>query len=162
MVGKNKGVAKSPAELIRSSAADCLTFLAYSGEGDVEAVCADETIWLAKKIDSALCNVNVQTIKYHLRKIFDENGSQEDPVIRKYGTTAGHRGKVYLNSFIKSTDLAVLQYAGCATPEIGKVYVKSKAGQSKVAQDRLFDSGFDRLLKQSDGTLFSRCDGAAA
>ena len=36
--------------LVRSSAAEYLTFVAASGQGGVEAVYADENVWLTKKM----------------------------------------------------------------------------------------------------------------
>ncbi len=45
------GRAKKKAEvsLVRSSAAEYLTFVAASGQGGVEAVYADENVWLSQK-----------------------------------------------------------------------------------------------------------------
>ncbi|MCK6590939.1 MAG: hypothetical protein L6Q76_25580 [Polyangiaceae bacterium] len=39
---------KATASLVRSSAAEYLTFVAASGTGRVEAVCADEDVWLSQ------------------------------------------------------------------------------------------------------------------
>jgi hypothetical protein len=36
--------------LVRSSAAEYLTFVAASGQGGVEAVYADENVWLSQKM----------------------------------------------------------------------------------------------------------------
>lgn len=38
------------ASLVRSSAAEYLTFVAASGQGGVEAVYADENVWLTQKM----------------------------------------------------------------------------------------------------------------
>ena len=43
---------------IRSSAAEYLTFIAASGQGGVEAVYADEDVWLSQKMMGELYGVN--------------------------------------------------------------------------------------------------------
>jgi hypothetical protein len=53
-------------EIIRSSSAEYLTFIAATGEGGVEAFYADENIWLSQKMMGTLYNVNVRTINEHL------------------------------------------------------------------------------------------------
>jgi len=74
--------------LLRSSAAEYLTFVAASGKGGVEAVYADENVWLTQKMMAALYDVDVRTINYHLKKIFSDNELQEDSVIRNFRITA--------------------------------------------------------------------------
>ncbi|MGB4405691.1 MAG: virulence RhuM family protein [Sphaerochaeta sp.] len=81
-------VNKNEPSLIRSSAAEYLTFIAASGEGGVEAVYADENIWLTQKMIGILYNIGVKTINYHLKKIFSDSELQEDSVIRKFRITA--------------------------------------------------------------------------
>ena len=80
--------------LIRSSAAEYLTFVAASGQGGVEAVYADESIWVTQKMMGVLYDVNVRTVNEHLKKIFADSELQEDSVIRKFRTTASD-GKNY-------------------------------------------------------------------
>jgi hypothetical protein len=53
---------------VRSSAAEYLTFVAASGTGGVEAVYADENVWLSQKMMAQLYDVEVPTINYHLKK----------------------------------------------------------------------------------------------
>jgi hypothetical protein len=85
---------ETPKSLIRSSAAEYLTFVAASGQGGVEAVYADETIWLTQKMMGVLYDVNVRTVNEHLKKIFTDSELQEDSVIRKFRITASD-GKNY-------------------------------------------------------------------
>lgn len=85
---------KTEVSLIRSSAAEYLTFIAASGQGGVEAVYADESIWLTQKMMGVLYDVNVRTVNEHLKKIFGDNELQEDSVIRKFRITASD-GKSY-------------------------------------------------------------------
>jgi hypothetical protein len=69
---------------IRSSAAEYLTFIAATGEGGVEAVYADENIWLSQKMMALLYDVSVPTINEHLKKIFDDMELTESSTIRKF------------------------------------------------------------------------------
>jgi hypothetical protein len=79
---------------IRSSAAEYLTFITASGESGVEAIYADENVWLSQKMMAELYNVNVRTVNEHLIKIFSENELDEDSVIRNFRITASD-GKMY-------------------------------------------------------------------
>lgn len=80
--------------LVRSSAAEYLTFVAASGQGGVEAVYADENVWLSQKMMGVLYNVETHTVNYHLKKVFADNELQEDSVIRNFRITAAD-GKTY-------------------------------------------------------------------
>jgi hypothetical protein len=80
--------------IIRSSAAEYLTFIAASGTGGIDAVYADENIWLTQKMMGVLYDVDVRTINYHLKRIFSDSELQEDSVIRNFRITATD-GKSY-------------------------------------------------------------------
>jgi len=225
--------------IVRSSAAEYLTFVAASGSGGVEAVYADESIWLTQKMMGVLYDVNVRTVNEHLKKIFADSELQEDSVIRKFRITATKRffatvqnklhwaihgqtaaeviinranadkqhmglttwkdapqGKIQkfdvsvaknylseeemaqlarlvnayldvaegmtlrklpmtmqdwetrLNRFIAATDREILQDAGKVTAEIAQAHAESEFEKYRIVQDRLFESDFDRMLKQ--------------
>jgi len=53
-----------------------------------------------------------------------------------------------LNRFIEATDRDVLQDAGKVTAEIAKAHAISEFEKFRIVQDRLFESDFDRVLKQ--------------
>jgi len=94
---KNKQLQKTEKKetsIVRSSAAEYLTFVTASGQGGVEAVYADENIWLSQKMMGVLYDVNVRTVNEHLKKIFSDSELQEDSVIRKFRITAAD-GKNY-------------------------------------------------------------------
>ena len=80
--------------IVRSSAAEYLTFVASSGNGGVETVYADENVWLTQKMMATLYDVEIPTINYHLKKIFSDRELQENSVIRKFLITAAD-GKSY-------------------------------------------------------------------
>ena len=85
---------KPEVSLTRSSAAEYLNFVAASGEGGVEAVYADENVWLSQKMMGLLYDVETHTINYHLKKIFSDQELQENSVIRSFRITAAD-GKPY-------------------------------------------------------------------
>ena len=101
--------------ITRSSAAEYLTFITAKGEGGVEAIYADEDVWLSQKMMAVFYDVDVRTINYHLRKVFKDRELQEDSVIRKFRITAAD----------------------------GKNYDTGHYNSSAIAQDRLFVSDFD-------------------
>jgi len=53
-----------------------------------------------------------------------------------------------LNRFIAATDREILQDAGRVTAEIAKAHAESEFEKYRIVQDRLFESDFDRMLKQ--------------
>jgi hypothetical protein len=75
-------------EIIRSSSAEYLTFIAATGEGGVEAIYADENIWLSQKMMGELYSIETHTINYHLKKIFLDSELDENSVIRNFRITA--------------------------------------------------------------------------
>ena len=85
---------KPTTSLVRSSAAEYLTFVAASGTGGVEAVYADENVWLSQKMMAQLYDVEVPTINYHLKKVFEDSELEEDSVIRNFRIAAAD-GKTY-------------------------------------------------------------------
>jgi len=87
-------IEKNSRSIVRSSAAEYLTFVAASGEGGVEAVYADENIWLTQKMMGLLYDVETNTINYHLKKVFSDNELQQGSVIRNFRITAAD-GKNY-------------------------------------------------------------------
>jgi hypothetical protein len=85
---------KAEVSLVRSSAAEYLTFVAASGQGGVEAVYADENVWLSQKMMSVLYDVDVRTISYHLKNVFADHELEESSVIQFFRITAAD-GKTY-------------------------------------------------------------------
>lgn len=85
---------KDEKSLIRSSSAEYLTYIASTGEGGVNAIYADENIWLTQKMMGVLYNVETHTINYHLKKIFSDSELEESSVIRNFRITATD-GKLY-------------------------------------------------------------------
>ena len=91
---------KNEVSIVRSSAAEYLTFVAASGQGGIEAVYADENVWLTQKMMGVLYAVETQTINYHLKKVFADSELEEDSVIRNFRITAAD-GKSYSTKHYK-------------------------------------------------------------
>lgn len=98
---------KREISIVRSSAAEYLTFITATGESDVNAVYYDENVWLTQKMMGLLYNVETHTINYHLKKIFADGEIDENSVIRKFRITATD-GKTYnTNHYNLSAIIAV-------------------------------------------------------
>lgn len=98
---------KREISIVRSSAAEYLTFITATGESDVNAVYCDENVWLTQKMMGLLYNVETHTINYHLKKLFADGEIDENSVIRKFRITAAD-GKTYnTNHYNLSVIIAV-------------------------------------------------------
>lgn len=98
---------KTKVDIVRSSAAEYLTFITSTGESDVNAVYFEENVWLTQKMMGILYNIGVNTINYHLKKIFADGEVEEEAVIRKFRITASD-GKTYdTNHYNLSAIIAV-------------------------------------------------------
>jgi hypothetical protein len=82
--------AKQEASIVRSSAAQYLTFVAATGdcEPSVEMRYQDENIWLTQKMMATMYGVTVATINQHLKRIFADGELTQDSVVKKYLITA--------------------------------------------------------------------------
>ncbi len=79
---------KPPTSLVRSSAAEYLTFVAASGSGGVEAIHADQNVWLSQRMRAQLYDVELPTINYHLKKVVDDSELGAASVVRNFRITA--------------------------------------------------------------------------
>ncbi len=91
-----KALSKNEVSIVRSSAAEYLTFVASGGQSEtsVEMRYEDENIWLTQKMMAAVYDVSVPAINQHLKRIFADNELEEAAVIKQYLTTAAD-GKNY-------------------------------------------------------------------
>ncbi|OGS91835.1 MAG: cell filamentation protein Fic [Gallionellales bacterium GWA2_59_43] len=142
---------KNEASIARSSAAEYLTFVATSGHGGVEAVYADENVWLTQKMMGALYDVETHTINYHLKKVFADSELEEDAVIRNFRITAAD-GKNYDTK----------HYKLAATIAVGHKVNSERAVQFRKWANAIIESftikGYamdDERLK-NDGSVLSR------
>ena len=100
---------KNEVSIVRSSAAEYLTFIAASGQGGVEAVYADENVWVTQKMMGLLYDVETHTINYHLKKVFGDSELVEDSVIRNFRITAAD-GKSYNTQHYKLAAIIAVGY----------------------------------------------------
>ena len=80
------GLKNNRGEMIRSSAAEYLTFVAATGssETSVEMRYEDENIWLTQKMMASLYDVSVPAINQHLKRIFADNELERAATVKKY------------------------------------------------------------------------------
>jgi hypothetical protein len=57
-----------------------------------------------------------------------------------------------LGGFLKLWDRKILQDAGKVSAEIAKTHAESEFEKYRIVQDRLFESDFDRMLKQIESS----------
>ncbi len=81
--------------LVRSSAAEYLTFIAATGGGStsVEMRYEDENLWLTQKMMATLYDVSVPAISQHLKRIYADNELEREATVKPYLTvqTEGER-----------------------------------------------------------------------
>ena len=80
---KNDNVKKVD-KLIRSSAAEYLTYIAAAGENGVELRYEDENIWLTQKMLSVLYGISTSAINQHIKKIYEDKELEEESTIKKF------------------------------------------------------------------------------
>lgn len=76
---------------------EIILYTSPDGEKRVEVYYQGETFWLTQKQLADLFNVEIPTINYHLKEIFDSGELIENSVIRKIRITAAD-GKAYLTN----------------------------------------------------------------
>lgn len=152
---------KTEVSIVRSSAAEYLTFIAASGQGGVEAVYSEENVWITQKMMGVLYDVNVRTVNEHLKKIFSDNELQEDSVIRKFRITASDDKSYNTQHYSLPAIIAVgykvnseraVQFRKWATGIIEQFTIKAyvmdderiKAGGS-VLTDQYFEEQLQRI-----------------
>lgn len=72
--------------IVRSSAAEYLTFVAATGDDNdsIEMRYEDENIWLTQKMMAVLYDVDVRTINEHIKNIYADNELSEKATIRNF------------------------------------------------------------------------------
>ena len=72
--------------LVRSSAAEYLTFVAATGSAQtsVEMRYEDENLWLTQKIMATLYDVSVPAVSQHLKRIFADNELEREATVKQY------------------------------------------------------------------------------
>jgi len=156
-MNKNKNLVPT----IRSSAIEYLTFVVASGEGGVEAVYADEDVWLTQKMMGVLYDVETNTINYHLKRIFSDRELVEDSVIRNFRITAKDGKNYNTKHYNLSAVIAVgykvnseraVQFRKWATVIIKEYTIKAYAmdderlkNDGSILSKKYFEEQLDRI-----------------
>ncbi len=79
---------KKEVNIVRSSAAEYLTFVASTGDDrdSIEIRYEDENIWLTQKMMAVLYDVSKQTISQHIKRIYADGELTPEATVRKYLT----------------------------------------------------------------------------
>ena len=77
---------KNEVSLVRSSAAEYLTFVAATGgrQTSVEMRYEDENLWLTQKMMATLYDVSVPAISQHLKRIYADNELEREATVKQY------------------------------------------------------------------------------
>ena len=77
---------KEKGDILRSSTAEYLTFIATTGNSNdsIEMRYEDENIWLTQKMMATLYNVSVPAVSQHLKKIYEDSELEQGSTIKKY------------------------------------------------------------------------------
>jgi hypothetical protein len=138
-------------DIVRSSAAEYLTFIAAHGDGGIEAVYADENIWLTQKMMGILYNIETHTINYHVKKIFADSELQESAVIREFRITATD-GKTYATKHYNLSAIIAVGYK--VNSERAVQFRKWATGIIQEFTIKGFSMDDERL--KNDGTILGK------
>ena len=84
---------------IRSSAAEYLTYVAAVGDDKdyIEVRYEDENIWLTQKMLATVYGVELNTINYHIKKIYEDNELDEASTIRNIRIVQKEEKSIVIN-----------------------------------------------------------------
>ena len=141
---------------IRNSTAEFLIFQLENREDGVQLLYSDETLWLTQEAISLLFDKSRSTIAEHLQNVFASGELAENSVCRKFRQTAtdgkNYQVKYYnldaviSDRFLEGDDRPVLDDAGHVSADYAKEFAETEFEKYRVIQDRLFQSGYDRLM----------------
>jgi len=77
---------KNEVSIVRSSAAEYLTFVAATGtaQSSVEMRYEDENLWLTQKMMATLYDVSVPAISQHLKRIYADNELEREATVKQF------------------------------------------------------------------------------
>lgn len=135
--------------IVRSSAAEYLTFVASTGNSDdsFEMRYEDENIWLTQKMMAELYGVNVRTINEHIKKIYNDGELVENSTIRKFRIVQ-NEGSRQVNREVIHYNLQLIIAVGFKVNNQRAVQFRKWAGQ--IVKDHTIQGwtmDVDRLKK---------------
>ncbi|HRO22564.1 MAG TPA: virulence RhuM family protein [Alcaligenes phenolicus] len=142
---------KQDVSIVRSSAAEYLTFIAATGDQSqsVEMRYEDENIWLTQKMMASLYDVTVPAINQHLKRIFDDGELLPEAVIKDYLITASD-GKQYRT---KHYNLQAIIAVGFKVNNVRAVQFRKWAGQ--IVKDYTIQGWTMDVERLKKGHLFT-------
>src|SRR3989344_8025953 len=93
--------------VIRNSTTEFLICTSQAGGEGIEVRVEDENVWLTQKLIAKLFGVEVNTINYHLKEIFNSGELTEKSVIRNFRITASDGKKYETNHYNLEAIIAV-------------------------------------------------------
>lgn len=135
--------------IVRSSAAEYLTFVASTGNSDAsfEMRYEDENIWLTQKMMAELYSVDVRTINEHIKKIYNDGELVENSTIRKFRIVQ-NEGSRQVNREVMHYNLQLIIAVGFKVNNQRAVQFRKWAGQ--IVKDHTIQGwtmDVDRLKK---------------
>jgi len=145
-----------------NSFTEFLLYTTPNSKVKVEIFLRDETIWLTQYKIAQLFGVQRPAITKHLKNIFQSNELDEKVVSSILEHTTQHgaiKGKSQtrpvkfynLDAFLQLNEKKILANAALVSAEIAKTFAENQFEKYRVIQDRLFESDFDREIKQLEG-----------
>ena len=145
-----------------NSFTEFLLYTTPNSKVKVEIFLRDETIWLTQYKIAQLFGVQRPAITKHLKNIFQSNELDEKVVSSILEHTTQHgaiKGKLQtrpvkfynLDAFLQLNEKKILANAALVSAEIAKTFAGNQFEKYRVIQDRLFESDFDREIKQLEG-----------
>ncbi len=116
--------------IVRSSAAEYLTFVASTGNNDAsfEMRYEDESIWLTQKMMAELYGVDVRTINEHIKKIYSDGELVKNLTIRKFRIVQ-NEGSRQVNREVMHYNLQLIIAVGFKVNNQRAVQFRKWAGQ---------------------------------
>ena len=145
----------------KASAAQFLTYVASTGTSSekYEIRYEDENIWMSQKMLAAVYGIEINSINYHIKKIFADAELNEEAVIRKIRIT-GPDGKNYsVNHYNLQVIIALgfkidneraVQFRKWANQIVGEYTIKGWVMDDQRLKDGspITDKYFDHLLEK--------------
>lgn len=145
---------KKDSALVRSSAAEYLTFVASTGEDkdSIEMRYEDENIWLTQKMMATLYDVGLPTINEHIKKIYADYEQDEAATIRKFRIVQNEGGRQVTRS-VNHYNLQMIIAVGFKVNNQRAVQFRKWAGQ--IVKDHTIQGWTMDVERLKKGHMFT-------
>ena len=145
---------KKDSALVRSSAAEYLTFVASTGEDkdSIEMRYEDENIWLTQKMMATLYDVGLPTINEHIKKIYADHEQDEAATIRKFRIVQNEGGRQVTRS-VNHYNLQMIIAVGFKVNNQRAVQFRKWAGQ--IVKDHTIQGWTMDVERLKKGHMFT-------